>query len=186
MKNLFSSTTPPEHLNVKIGEEAPDFTLFNHSGEEWKLSRQRGKVLALLFYPQNETLVCNRQLCSLRDNWQNYLKTKADIIGISPNSINNHSEFARKYNLPLPILADENRAVTKIFCYHKIFPSNFMRSIVVVDADGIIRYNRTMLRAVRPSDHSVIAAIYAARADEICKNYKSIAERLQSMLEYRF
>lgn len=186
MKNLFSSKPVSENLNVEVGRTAPDFTLLNHLGEEWKLSRQRGKVLALLFYPQNETLVCTRQLCSLRDNWQDYLKTKADIIGISPNSVANHSKFARKYKFPLPILADENGEITKIFCQHRIFPTIFMRGVIVVDADGIIRYSRTMLRVVRPADHSVIAAIYAARADEICKNYKSIAERLHSMLEYRF
>ena len=185
MKNLPSSKIAAENASVKVGEPAPEFTLVNHLGDEWKLGNQRGKVLALLFYPQNETLVCTRQLCAVRDQWSDYLETKADVIGISPNKVEKHLEFSKKYKLPLPILADESGAVTEIYCRHKIFPVNFMRSVVIIDADGIVRSAKTMLRVFRPTDRSVIAAIYSARADEFSKNYHSIAERFRSLKEYR-
>lgn len=185
MKNEFSSETSTGNLSVKVGEAAPDFTLKNHFGEDWKLGNQRGKVLALLFYPQNETLVCTRQLCSIKKYWADYLKTKAEIVGISPNSVENHQKFSQKYELPIQILADESNEITKIFCKHWLFPVSFMRSVVIVDADGIVRFVKTMIRAVRPTDRLIIAAIYAARADEINKTYASLTERFRSILEYR-
>lgn len=185
MENEFSSETSTNNLSVKVGDKAPDFTLKNHFGEDWKLGNQRGKVLALLFYPQNETLVCTRQLCSIRKYWSDYLKTKADVVGISPNTFENHRKFSEKYELPIQILADESNEITNIYCRHWLFPSNFMRSVVVVDADGIIRFVKTMLRVVRPADRLVIGAIYAARADEINKNYENLSERFRSLLKYR-
>lgn len=185
MKNEFSSETSTENLSVKVGGIAPDFTLKNHLGEDWKLGSQRGKVLALLFYPQNETLVCTRQLCSIRKYWSDYLKTKAEVVGISPNTIENHRKFSRKYSLPIQILADESGEITKNYCQHWLFPTNFMRSVVIVDADGIVRFVKTMIRVFRPTDRLVIAAIYAARADEFNKNYASLTERFRSLLEYR-
>jgi len=185
MKNEFSSKNSTEILSVKVGDNAPDFTLKNHFGEDWKLGSQRGKVLALLFYPQNETFVCTRQLCSISEHWSDYLKTKADVVGISPNTIENHRNFSRKYELPIQILADESKEVTKIYCKHWLFPANFMRSVVIVDADGIVRFVKTMIRVVRPTDRLVIAAIYAARADEINKNYANLTKRFRSLSEYR-
>lgn len=183
--NLSSTETSGKFLSVKAGDHAPDFTLKNHFGEEWKLSSQRGKVLALLFYPQNETLVCTRQLCSIKNYWSEYLKTKAEIVGISPNSVDNHRNFSQKYKLPIQILADEKREVTRKYCEHWLFPMSFMRSVVIVDADGIVRYAKSMIRAVRPADSQIIAAIYAARADEITKNYATLSERFRTILNYR-
>ena len=74
---------------------APDFQLKDEKGNDWRLSDHRGSVVALLFYPKDETFVCTRQLCSVRDNWDEYLKTKAVIIGVSPGSTDEHQEFAQ-------------------------------------------------------------------------------------------
>ena len=60
---------------MKTGSTAVDFSLVNDQNEEWRLSDHLGNVVVLLFYPQNETLVCTRQLCSVRDNWGKYLET---------------------------------------------------------------------------------------------------------------
>lgn len=185
MNYNFSSEASDEFLSVKAGDDAPDFSLKNHSGEDWKLSSQRGKVLALLFYPQNETLVCTRQLCSIKKNWSDYLKTKAEIVGISPNSVENHRKFSQKYELPIQILADENREITKRYCRHWLFPVSFVRSVVIVDAAGIVRYAKSVIRAIRPADSLIIAAIHAARADEINKNYANLSERFRTLLKYR-
>ena len=68
-----------------VGMRAPDFELSLRRGSTNGGFRTTiGNVGVLLFYPQNETLVCTKQLCSVRDNWQDYLETKAEIVGISP------------------------------------------------------------------------------------------------------
>ncbi len=174
-----------ESESVEIGNRAPDFTLCNYNGQEWNLNDQRGKVIALLFYPQNETLVCTRQMCSVKDYWQEYLDTKAVIVGISPNTVKSHLNFSQKYQLPLPILADEKKEVTSLYCQHWILPVNFTRAIIIIDANGIIRSRKIMLRAVRPTDRSVITAIHSARADALYKSYTSITKKFQAIKDYR-
>jgi thioredoxin-dependent peroxiredoxin len=166
-----------DNTSVIVGEKAPDFELQTEKGETWRLSDHLGDVVALLFYPQNETLVCTRQLCSVRDNWSDYLKTKAIVVGVSPGTIDEHENFSRHHDLPIPLLADIDRTVTETYTSHWLYPTVFMRGIIVVDAKGIIRSRKTMLRAFRPTDRSVIASIYAARADSLHDTYTSMTKR---------
>ncbi|HEX8353792.1 MAG TPA: redoxin domain-containing protein, partial [Pyrinomonadaceae bacterium] len=70
-----------------VGAPAPDFTLKDGEGNDWRLSDQRGRVVVLLFYPGDETPVCTKQMCSVRDNWEQYRETGAEVVGISTDSV---------------------------------------------------------------------------------------------------
>jgi peroxiredoxin Q/BCP len=168
--------------SVKIGDAAPDFVLNAENGGEWRLSDHAGKVVVLLFYPQDETMVCTRQMCSLRDHWEDYLETKAEIVGISPGHEQQHSAFAANHKLPLRLLSDPGRKLTSIYGKHKIFPVSLTRAIVVIDAEGIVRSQRIMLRAFRPTDRSVIGDIYKARADAMVGEYDEITRKRKSSI----
>ncbi len=161
-------------ISVAVGAKAPDFELQTEKGEKWHLSDHLGNVVALLFYPKDETLVCTKQLCSVRDNWADYLETKALVVGISPGNVDEHRAFAQRQRLPIPLLADVDRSVTQTYSFHWILPTIFTRAIVIVDAKGIIRSRKVMLRAFRPADRAVIASIYAARADSLSEKYNSL------------
>ncbi|HMQ02499.1 MAG TPA: peroxiredoxin [Pyrinomonadaceae bacterium] len=165
---------------IEEGSRAPDFELRSDSGGAWRLSDQLGSVVALLFYPGDETLMCTRQLCSVRDHWQEYLETKAVIVGVSPGPPDQHAAFSARHRLPIPLLADADSGVTETYCSHWLFPLFFMRGIVVIDAKGMVRTRRTMLRAFRPTDRSVITAIYAARGDALQDRYRDLADRGKS------
>lgn len=165
--------------NIDVGQPAPDFVLADNNGSTWTLSEMKGNVVALLFYPQNETLVCNKQLCSVRDRWQDYLNTKAVVVGISPAEPAAHTAFADKYYLPIPLLADDGRRVTTQFVKHNIFPISFTRGIVIVDANGIIRERSIMLRIFRPSDDSLLTAIHSARIDALDARYQDLRNRIK-------
>lgn len=167
-----------ENISVEVGERAPDFQLKTQTGQDWRLSENTGSVIALLFYPKDETLVCTKQMCSLRDHWTDYLETKALIIGVSPGSVKEHGEFSRRHKLPITLLADTDRSVTQTYGFHWLLPTAFMRSVVIVDAKGFIRTRRVMLRAFRPSDRSVITSIYSARADLFTEKYKTMAKKI--------
>lgn len=164
---------------VAVGRAAPNFILHDAGGREWSLGEQLGSVAVLLFYPKNETLVCTKQLCSIRDNWQHYLETKAVVVGVSEATGEEHSEFAAKHRLPMPLLVDHGRAVTKQFAQHAIFPVSLTRGVVVVDAKGIVRSREVMLRAFRPKDAFVLASIYAARGDAFSEKYEQLRKRLK-------
>ena len=167
---------------TSAGVEAPDFTLQNHEGRSWTLSENRGKVVLLLFYPGNETLVCTKQLCSLRDNWSKYLDTKAEIVAVSVSERGPNSEFVAKHRLPLPILADPDREVTRTYTSHWLFPLNFMRGLAVIDGRGVIRTHQTMLRSFRPNDHDVIVKLYEARSDAIEDRRDQLRARVRTLL----
>jgi peroxiredoxin Q/BCP len=160
-----------DHIRLaKVGEEAPDFILNDTEGKPWCLSEKRGQVVALLFYPQDETLVCTKQMCSVRDNWAEYMKTGAKMIGISDGSVESHSRFAAHHNLPIPLLADMGNSVTKMFSHHWWMPAKLTRAIVVINADGIVLSRKVMFRAFRPNDDEVIAAILYAKTELVRKS----------------
>ncbi len=168
-------------MSVAVGSAAPDFTLATEQNKEWRLSDHLGNVVVLLFYPQSETLVCTKQLCSVRDNWDKYLETKAEIVGISPGTPDEHQMFSGSRQLPIPLLADLDRNITTIFGKHWLFPINFTRAVVVVDAKGIVRNRDVMLRVFRPSDDNVITDIYAARGDAFSDKYAQLRTRLKKV-----
>lgn len=155
---------------VEIGSQAPDFSLPAVDGQDWHLRDHLGRVVALLFYPGNETLVCTKQLCSVRDNWERYVSTRAEIVGISPGTLEEHLTFSSRHALPLNLLADDNRAVTREFVKHTVWPIWATRGIVVIDAKGIVRFRDVMLRAFRPTDDDVLAEIHLAQYDKVTKN----------------
>ncbi len=166
--------TRPEETTLKVGAEAPDFVLQNARGESWRLSDQRGRVVALLFYPANETMVCTKQLCSVRDDWASYTATGALIAGISPGTAQEHKKFAEHHDLPLELLADTNGAVTKKYTNVRWLPWRATRSLVVIDAKGLVRYRKVMLRAFRPHNSEVLAAVRAAQYDELVSHNPSV------------
>lgn len=167
---------------VSIGSVAPHFCLTDQAGNQWSLADQKGRAVLLLFYPANETLVCTKQLCSLRDNWAKYIETKAEIVGISTGDSEANRLFAEKHRLPLPILADADRAVTSKYAKHGFFPLSFMRALTVIDAEGIIRTHQTMLRAFRPNDHDIILALYSARSAVLEATQNEIRTRVRKVM----
>ncbi len=150
---------------MKIGENAPDFTLKDGDGNDWKLSEQRGKTVVLLFYPGDNTPVCTKQMCSVRDNWEDYAKTGAEVVGISTDSAASHKGFAEKYDLPLTLLSDEKGEVVEKYSVKSWLPGRSARAVVVVDTNGVIRHHQVQsLSVFRPKDDEVLKAIGQASA----------------------
>jgi len=145
---------------MKINEPAPDFSLPDGNGEQWRLSDHRGKVVVLLFYPGDETPVCTRQLCSVRDRWEDYQATGAEVVGISSDSVESHQKFAEHHGLPLRLLSDKDRAVATRYGARSFIPGRVARSVFVIDAQGILRYSDVRpVGLIRPKDDAIIAAI---------------------------
>ncbi len=153
-----------QHEKAAVGAPAPDFTLKDGDGRDWRLSEQRGRVVVLLFYPGDETPVCTRQLCSVRDNWESYRETGAEVVGISTDTVESHRSFTDKHELPLRLLADTEGKVHKAYEASSWFPGRAARAVVVVDGEGIIRYRKVeAVSLFRPRDAEIIAAIRAAQ-----------------------
>lgn len=128
------------------------------------MSDNRGKVVVLLFYPGDETPICTRQLCSVRDRWDDYTATGAEVVGISTNTVESHKSFAENHNLPLRLLADVDRRVADMYGAQSLIPGKVARSVFVIDRNGMIRYRDVRpLGLFRPKDDDTIRAIRAAQ-----------------------
>jgi peroxiredoxin Q/BCP len=151
---------------LNINEPAPDFTLKDSHGNDWQLSDHRGKVVVLLFYPGDETPVCTRQMCSVRDRWDDYVATGAEVVGISSDSIESHRKFAEHHNLPLRLLSDSEGVAAKLYGAQSIIPGRVARSVFVIDAGGIVRHRDVRpLGLFKPKDDATMAAIRAAQKE---------------------
>ncbi|MFN2492894.1 MAG: peroxiredoxin [Pyrinomonadaceae bacterium] len=154
----------PKQDSPRAGEPAPDFTLRDEEGNDWRLAARRGKVVVLLFYPGDETPICTRQMCSVRDRWEDYSATGAEVVGISTDSVESHKKFAENHELPLRLLADTTGDVANLYGARSLIPGKVARSVFVIDSQGIIRY-RDIRRVglIRPKDDAVIRAIRDAQ-----------------------
>jgi peroxiredoxin Q/BCP len=148
----------------QVNAPAPDFTLKDGNGDDWRLSDKRGKVVVLLFYPGDETPICTRQMCSVRDRWEDYASTGAEVVGISTDSVESHKKFAEHHELPLRLLSDTSGEVANLYGAHSLIPGKVARSVFVIDANGIIRYRDVRpLGLFRPKDDEVLRAIRDVR-----------------------
>ena len=149
---------------LNLNEPAPDFTLKDGDGREWRLADQRGKVVVLLFYPGDETPVCTRQMCSVRDRWDDYQKTGAEVVGISSDSVESHRKFSEHHRLPLRLLSDAGGNVSRLYGARSLIPGKVARSVFVIDAEGILRYQDVRpLGLLKPKDDVIISAIREAQ-----------------------
>ena len=145
---------------ISAGSDAPDFTLRDGDGQEWGLSGSKGRTVVLLFYPGDNTPVCTRQLCSVRDHWSEYQATGAEVVGISTDTVESHKGFAEKNQLPLRLLSDPDGKVSAAYGMKSWLPGRAARGVVVIDKEGRIVYHKVQpLSLFRPADEDVLQAI---------------------------
>ncbi len=95
----------------KAGEAAPDFSLPDQNGVMHSLKEFSGKWLVLYFYPKDDTPGCTQEACAFRDDLHKLRALGAEVVGISVDDGKSHAEFAQKYHLPFPLLADSGKEV---------------------------------------------------------------------------
>ena len=153
---------------LKLNDPAPDFTLPGGDGRDWRLTDNRGKVVVLLFYPGDETPICTRQMCSVRDRWPDYQATGAEVVGISTDSVESHQQFAEHHRLPLRLLSDPDGKVSELYGARSLIPGKVARSVFVIDAEGKLRYQDVRpLGLIKPKDDVIISAIREAQGGEV-------------------
>ena len=152
---------------VKIGEAAPEFELAGTGGRCYRLLDYRGRGVILAFYPGDFTTVCTRQFCSYRDAADRLDELDADVVGVSPQSLDSHERFRAKYGLTVPLLADPER--TAIRAYGVLGPGGIVRRpIFIVDPEGIVRYRQVALLGLGYQDvEDLKRSLRRARAEAV-------------------
>lgn len=128
---------------VKAGDPAPDFELPGTGGKTYRLSDYRGRKLVLAFYPGDFTPVCTKQFCSYRDEGDRLDAIDAEVLGISPQSVDSHERFMEEKSLNVPLLADEDKAVAG--AYGVMAGPMLRRAIFVIDEEGTIRHRKVSM-----------------------------------------
>jgi thioredoxin-dependent peroxiredoxin len=125
---------------VRVGERAPDFALPSQTGEKLRLEDFLGKPVVLFFYPKDNTLGCTKEVCAFRDDFEEFGKLDAEVIGISSDSVESHKAFAEEHDLPFALLSDRGGKIRKLYGVPNtlgLFPG---RVTYVVDEAGVVRH----------------------------------------------
>jgi len=124
----------------EVGKPAPDFDLPDQQGKQHRLADYRGKWLVLYFYPKDDTPGCTKEACAFRDDLNQLTELGAQVVGVSVDDSESHAAFAKKYNLPFPLLADKTTATAAR--YGALMDMGFMklarRYTFLIDPQGNI------------------------------------------------
>lgn len=97
------------------GDAAPAFEARDQHGATHRLQDYLGRKVALYFYPKDDTSGCTAQACNLRDDYQCLLKAGIQVLGVSIDGEKSHQKFATKYELPFPLLVDEDKKIVEAY-----------------------------------------------------------------------
>ncbi len=161
---------PKKIFKVAEGQVAPQFSLPDANGKKHALKDYRGQWVLVYFYPKDDTPGCTKEACMLRDNFPQFGKVKAVVLGISKDTPASHKKFAAKYDLPFTLLADEDKKVAAVYgawgdksMYGRIF-KGMRRVSVLIDPKGKIA---KLYDKVKPSEH----------AEEVLADLKSLSAK---------
>ena len=142
---------------LKEGDKVPEFTSKDQDGETVSLSDYKGKKLILFFYPRANTPGCTDEACNLRDHYTELKNRGYELLGVSADSAKKQSNFKKKFNLPFPLLADEDKSVINTFGVWGL--KKFMgrefdgihRMTFIIDEKGVVE---RVISKVKTKDHA--------------------------------
>ena len=129
---------------LQSGKKAPNFKGTDQNGKVISLKDFKGKKVILYFYPKDDTPGCTAQACNLRDNYSDLINQGFAVIGISTDSVKSHKKFENKFDLPFPLIADEDKTIVEkygVWGQKKFMGRDFMgtiRTTFLIDETGKI------------------------------------------------
>jgi thioredoxin-dependent peroxiredoxin len=154
---------------VTVGSVAPGFTLPSQAGEMVSLEDFFGrKPVVLFFYPKDDSPGCTREVCVFRDNFEEFGKLDAEVIGISSDSVDSHRSFAVKHDLSFPLLSDEKGNIRRLYGVPKTFGLFPGRVTYVIDREGVVRHVFASQLSVERHVQEALAALRSdvSKADD--------------------
>jgi len=145
-------------LKLRVGDVAPTFSAATNGGGRVSLSDLKGRHVILYFYPRDDTPGCTKEACSFRDQFAEFKKRRAVVLGVSVDPVKAHDKFVEKYKLPFTLLADEDKKIVKAYGVwgSKTFMGrNYMgtnRVTFLIGPDGRIK---NIWLKVKPDEHAL-------------------------------
>jgi peroxiredoxin Q/BCP len=140
---------------LPVGSEAPVFTAQTTDGARIALPDFRGKqAVLLMFYPQDDTPGCTKQMCLARDEGARYAQAGVARFGVNPGSLQSHTEFRDKYALDFPLIVDQDAEIAS--AYGVLGADEVGRATYLIGRDGRIAY-------AQPGTHGADEVLEALR-----------------------
>lgn len=144
-------------MDLKAGDKAPLFTTKDQNGNTVALKDFNGQKVVLYFYPEDDTPTCTDEACNLRDNYTALKAKGINILGVSPDDVDKHSDFTKKYDLPFTLLTDVDKTIANLYgtwgeknMYGKKY-MGIKRFTFLINEDGTIHH---VIKKVRAKDHA--------------------------------
>jgi len=102
-------------LKLKEGDDAPKFAAATSGGGKISLADFNGQNVILYFYPKDDTPGCTKEACAFRDQFADFKRKGAIILGVSTDPVKAHDKFVDKFKLPFTLLADEDRKIVQAY-----------------------------------------------------------------------
>lgn len=144
-------------MPISSGVPAPDFELLDDTNTLRKLSDYRGRSVVLYFYPKDDTPGCTIEACNFRDEYSAYQDANIVILGVSPDDVESHVKFKKKFQLPFPLLADDGHKICNLYQVWGLKKfmgrenEGVLRTTFLIDGNGMII---KVFENVRPVEHS--------------------------------
>jgi peroxiredoxin Q/BCP len=100
---------------LEVGVNCPKFCILDQAGKKWDNQSLRGKRCLIYFYPRDMTSGCITEACGFKDLHIEYKKLNILILGVSTDGEKSHCKFIGKYDLPFPLLIDEDHKMSEAF-----------------------------------------------------------------------
>lgn len=148
-------------MEIKVGQQAPEFSLYNTQKELISLSQFRGRNVLLLFFPLAFTSVCTAELCGVRDQLKIYESLDVQPLAISVDSLYTLGKFKQEQNLNFPLLSDFNKTVSKLYgSLYETFGFGMegvsKRAAFLIDKEGIVQYAEVLENGGKQPDFEAL------------------------------
>ncbi|HEX5727266.1 MAG TPA: peroxiredoxin [Longimicrobiaceae bacterium] len=125
---------------LPVGAEAPVFEAETTNGERVSLAALRGsRAVLLMFYPEDDTPGCTRQMCAARDEGAQYEAAGVTRFGVNPGSLESHRDFRDKYTLDFPLIVDQDAEIASAYGVLRE-EGGVARATYLIGKDGRIVY----------------------------------------------
>ncbi len=125
---------------LNVGDKAPDFESETYGGDKIRLSDfYKDKIVALYFYPKDNTPGCTKEACSLRDGKDELEKLGVQVLGVSTDGVKAHENFKAKYELNFPLISDKSKKIINLYGVKSAF-GTAKRVTFLIDKGGEIKH----------------------------------------------
>lgn len=150
---------------IKVGDEAPDFTLRDENNQQVKLSDLRGQPVMIMFYPLAFSPVCSGEMCSIRDNWSGFDAAGGKVLGISRDSVWSLKAWKEQQGFKNTLLSDMKGDVARLYGAWNESLGLAERLTVVLDKNGKVTYvTRSASIPTARDQNEALEALKAAAA----------------------